>query len=215
MTLQRRVLVFLCKECVSVVRKIPLIVKKLENRENEVGLIRQTSMQENKVVNMNATKEEKSYRDVMLNKKEVIIVKPKNKKNTQRSKKDLNNKIDPVKLKLNVNIGRNVGEGGVVIECNSDTKALKAKKQIEKSIGSEYDVKLPKKVYPKIKVIGIPSDINMDKEEIRNKIIEQNDINVGVKNCLVNVFHLTQVNKGYYNALIEVDVETDVGCSNL
>lgn len=153
-----------------------------------------------------------SYRDAAsVQRKEVIVVKPKGKKTHQEVKKDLVNKVDPIKMKMNVKFGKNLSNGGVIIECPEEETPENVRKEIEKNVGSEYEVKLPKKTYPKMKIINISSDINRDCNLIREKLIMQNNIDINGENFHLDVFYLTQEHKGYYNALIETDMRTFEG----
>lgn len=149
-----------------------------------------------------------SYRDATVGRKEVIIVKSKEKKAHKEVKKDLASKVDPVSLNMDISISRKIKDGDVVLECRNADEPEKLRRQIESKVGDGYEVKSSKKVYPKMKIVNIPEEVNKECTEIRDKILCQNGIQSGRSNFHLEVFHLTRGNKEYFSALIEVDMET-------
>ena len=70
--------------------------------------------------------------------------------------------------------GKNLKNGGVVLEYTSSESAQTVKEAIGKDLGKDYSILLPKKVYPKIKIINaakeVEKDIEVLKKELLNKI---------------------------------------------
>ncbi|KAK9880535.1 hypothetical protein WA026_011772 [Henosepilachna vigintioctopunctata] len=87
---------------------------------------------------------------------------------------DLKGAIKPQELRIGVNNMKTTGAGKVKISCEKKTDILKLKSEIESKLGSKYDISEVKTRKPKIKIVGINE--NMDKDELKNTIIKQNEL---------------------------------------
>ena len=73
-----------------------------------------------------------------------LIVKPNVKQSVEKTKARLNEKVDPINLKItNVENGKN---GTLVIICQNVEEKEKIKEAIETQISKDYEIKVPKEV---------------------------------------------------------------------
>lgn len=223
MPLQKRLLMYVCEGCKAVIKSVPKMVIIMEEMKKEMSeikwmisksaFVKEVGSAENR--NSNTTmqivnaKPKMLYSDKVASNKEVIIVKPKESKTHTEIKKDLVQRIDPVALRTDISLGKNLKSGGVVLECNDNkVSASTIKDKIQKDLGSNYDISVPKRVYPKLKII-VPKEVSSDKEELSNRIMVQNELRREVQNFKFDIFHITKVyNNAYFNILVEVDSES-------
>ncbi|XP_067642271.1 uncharacterized protein [Eurosta solidaginis] len=88
-----------------------------------------------------------------LKKRTPIIVKPKVKQSCEKTKKDLNNKINPKELKITyIKAGNN---GIMVIDSVDENERDKIKEIMDKEISNEYEIKIPREYKPRLFITGI------------------------------------------------------------
>lgn len=151
----------------------------------------------------------KSYSEVTKNKPEhVLVVKPKKEQTIgiDKVKQDLKTNVNPADLQVGINIGKTVKDGGILVKCADAQDLNTIKNSIQHKMGNNYEVKIPKKFYPKIIIIGIV-DENENKEELTNKIVKQNKIPMG-DNSLFKPIHKTKTKNERVNLIIETDPNT-------
>ena len=100
-----------------------------------------------------------------------LIIKPKKKQDSSRTRQDVYNKINPKKLKISVIKTKETEKGELIIKCNKTTDMEIIKKEAEKEL-KEYEVTTSKLRLPRIKIVNFDQDLN--EAEIENSIIEQN-----------------------------------------
>lgn len=168
MPLQRRLLRLCCTACNQFIIKIPNLILMIENMSQEIKTLKEaicefTANRSRDSLSVNGASQaeaKKKYSEVVRQAKEVIVVKPKDKRNLTEVKQDLVKTVDPVVLKVDLKMGRNLKDGGVILEFNGTKgKREEIKAHIEKDITDDYEVSIPKRTNPKIKVVNIPSVI--------------------------------------------------------
>lgn len=132
--------------------------------------------------------------------KPVIVVKPKDAtQSCSITKTDIRTKIDPSGLPI-CDI-RNVSKGGIVIECASKDASIALQNDIVAKIGPNYNVNIPGKRLPKIRVTGITEQFTID--ELKLKILNQNPEIFSTQSTL-NIVHSFKTK--YSNGIkIEID----------
>lgn len=132
--------------------------------------------------------------------KTTVVVMPKNKNNqkSEQTKKEIKNKIDPTKLKIER--VRNMPAGGIAVECASSSASELLKTVAIEKLGNDYDIETPELKRPCIKIVDMSDEYN--EEEIIEKLKLQNEI---MENAEMKVLNMSKVNKRWYNAIIQID----------
>lgn len=223
MNLQKRIMRLLCRNCIQFMEKLPTLINTIEEMRQELNSVKEIvsktdkEISENKIVKQISGGSQgrhenvlKSYSEVVQSQanKEVLIVKPKEKKLHNEVKKDLINNVDPIALNVDVKMGRNLRDGGVILECINEGSINTVKDKIVKDLGNNYNVSVPKKINPKMKIVNVPSVISKDKEELKRKIVNQNNIDSERNNFKMDIIHISNEYRNRFNILIEVDLET-------
>lgn len=98
---------------------------------------------------------------------------------------------------------RNISKGGVVLECKNKEAINKIREEVSQKLGSNYDVSVPKKRAPRIKVVGITE--NLSYEDTERKILAQNTF-LDHNSANIKVVHIQKIkNRSNYFAYLEVD----------
>lgn len=133
-----------------------------------------------------------------------LIIKPKEKQNIEKTKEELNNKVDPVNLKIK-NI-ENRKNGTVVIQTDNENEREKIKIAIQKEMSDGYDIMIPNTSEKKI----IISDMTFKHTEMEllQKIRKQNPIVTDGQYSIIKMFEYKKFNKTIYNAKLKIDSES-------
>ncbi|KAJ8979706.1 hypothetical protein NQ317_000991 [Molorchus minor] len=108
---------------------------------------------------------------------EVLVVKPKQtSQESSKTKQVIEEKINPSSLGVGVSRIKYVKEGGVAISYNRQQDVENISQSIQQQLGEEYEVNIPKKKNPKIRIMNIDRRLLTDQEELIEKIIIQNTI---------------------------------------
>lgn len=118
-------------------------------------------------------KPKSSYADQLKsNNGPVVVIKPKNlNQNSEKTKKELKDKINPVDNHI-TNI-RKAAKGAIIVECRDNRATEQLKTSAVQKLSENYEIDLPKKRKPKFKICGM-SDKLTD-EEILDFLIKQNE----------------------------------------
>lgn len=179
MPLQKRTLLFVCKNCTIFVKKLPLMVQMLEEIKMEIKDIKVGNQ-----LNLNNSEnlsQKKSYSDVIKQKKTnpVVIIRPKKQQGSQITKKDIRRNIDPAGL--NISKFRQAHGGAVVIGCESKNQIIQLQDKIKQNLGEQYSVELPNQKKPKLKIVNINSeDVSTEDDDLSivDEIIKSNEIEI-------------------------------------
>lgn len=147
-----------------------------------------------------------SYAEKTKKNKPVLVIKPKNDKQTsETTKEDLKEKIDPTEA--DINRLKKVAKGGVAISCSNVESLEKLKEETEKKLGDKYNVNIPSAKKPRIKIVGLTEKPN--EENIIEYIKKQN--HYIKEDSIIKVEHIYKVEKGRnirYSIIIQVDGDT-------
>lgn len=153
--------------------------------------------------NFNNNKEAKlSYANIIKNNASdsvVLIVPKNNKQSSEVTKNVVKEKMGPTPA--GVNGLKSVSNGAVLVQCKTNESVEQIKKIAYDNLGDSYEVKIPEKILPKIRVSGISE--KMSNEEIVENIRRQNEF---IKAGSLKVLFISD--NGRYNgfsAVIEVD----------
>ncbi|KAK5646482.1 hypothetical protein RI129_004946 [Pyrocoelia pectoralis] len=134
-----------------------------------------------------------SYADKLKLKKHepVLIIKPKKQEqNSMETKAEIKKSIDPTNL--DVSGLRSIRNGGVLIECNNEDTMNKVKETVESKLGPTYEVKIPRKKLPRVKIVGITEKLLPEK--IEEKVKLQNH-NLNMDQAFIKVVHIKENKK--------------------
>lgn len=173
MPLQKRVLLLICEECKMYIARMPHMIKLMEEMKRDIDAIRN---------DMRAPLPEKTYANVLQNGPNLkgkfksslptIVIKPKVTQNTQKSKREIQNSINPANLNLGIKNLRETKQGSIVITCGTEQDMKLFKEEAEKKLNENYKIELSKKILPRIKIAGYSGDESI--ENLEEKIRKQN-----------------------------------------
>ena len=99
-----------------------------------------------------------------------LIVKPKEKQSVEKTKAELNEKVDPLYFKI-TNV-ENRKHGTLVIKSKNVEERETIKEAIETQISKKYEVKMPKEVHMQITITDM--NFKMQGNELIDKLKNQN-----------------------------------------
>lgn len=133
--------------------------KKMEEMKRMIGNLNKEMKDEiQKMVNTSLEKREvkKSYSGIVKGNQteSMLIIKSKDGeeiKSSEDTKRDVR-KIDVTKLRIGITKMKKVTGGAVVVEYENRVQAEKLKKEVVKDLGKKYEIQVPKKRKPKVKL---------------------------------------------------------------
>ena len=148
----------------------------------------------------------KSYSQVA--KQEVILVKPKDVKQTSSvTKREVETKVDPSEIGLGVSRIKYVNKGGVAIKCNKECKPIEnICSDLEDKLGQEYEVKKLDKRNPKIKIFNVYKKDAEDEEQLIEKILKQNSLSA-IRDIKVDHKYEAKDDR-FCNVIVQLDTDT-------
>lgn len=180
MPLQKRTLLFVCKNCMIFVKKLPLVVRMLEEIKVDIEDIKAGN--QIKANGGGKLLERGSYTDVVKRSKtdSVVVIKPREQQGSEVTKKDIRKSIDP--SGLGISGFRRAYNGAVVIGCESKDQTIQLQDKLKQNLGGKYDVELPRRKKPKLKIVNINSEdvgTEDDDQSIIDEIVKSNVVEVG------------------------------------
>lgn len=172
------------------------IMKEMNEVVNKVG---ETS---EKIVTEESKQQKKTYAEKLKSKSEsVLIITPKNPdQSSSTTQLFVRNAIDPGIIPI-----RNMRQklnGKVVVECTSKKDEEEVRIQTETALGEEYEVKIPKQLNPRIKIVGLTE--NLSKEDVLNYMKKQNEFMA--QNSSLEIIQVKENRQGTgYIVIAEVD----------
>ncbi|KMQ86031.1 hypothetical protein RF55_15102 [Lasius niger] len=121
----------------------------------------------------------RSYNEVVKEKKKenVIIVKPKEQQESEKTKKAIKQNIDIKNMPIGVSKMRKGGKGALILGCESEQELKQLKATVENKMGDKYQITEPKKIYLKVKILNVDEEEMKDEEDrVVNMIIKQNHL---------------------------------------
>lgn len=170
-------------------------VKKLNNNSEEISnKLKNRNMQENGV---------ETYASACKN-VPPILVKPKTAQTIQKTKEDIQKKIDPTTIKY-TSI-KNKQNGVMAIESDTITERENIKKVFEEKLGSKYEIKMTELRNPKLCIKGVHE--KFDESEIIHKLRNQNDILYNSEMKCLRIIEKKTEKYTWYNVIVEMDSES-------
>lgn len=169
---------------------IDIVKYKTENLKNEMEEMKRMTGNFNKamkdelqkVVNtsLETGERKKSYSGVVKGNQteSVLVIKPKDGEENKLSediKRDVR-KIDITKLGVGITKMKKMTRGTVVIEYENRVQAEKLKKEVVKDLGRKYEIQVPKKRKPKVKMFDVDKEDCENEQIFWEKIEEQNEM---------------------------------------
>lgn len=150
----------------------------------------------------NSSESKKTYANTL--KGEAIVIKPKLRQDSSKTREMVTQKLNPCTMEVGITQFKEVKDGGVLIKCKTKHEIEKLKKEAEKSLGTQFQVSLPEKKNPCIKIVDFKE--NMSAEALTECILKQNEFlrsdNVKIKVLIVKKM-ITR-----FMAIVECDAET-------
>lgn len=141
----------------------------------------------------------------------VVVVVPKDKtQKRDETKSSIKNAINP--KDFTVQRMTNASKNGVIIECDNSEKCEKLKEEAMNKLGDKYDVQIPKKRNPRVKILKSENEGKNDLEIIEE--IKDRNVCVGHNNKKIEIIKREQIKKlgkngeKYENLILETDGET-------
>lgn len=140
-----------------------------------------------------------TYADKIKEKENVIIIKPKENQNNNKTREDIKNTIDPTNLALKINNVKDIQNGAVIIK--GDEKSVKKiENEFKTKLSENYNIKIPVRKKPRVLIIGMK--VKMCEEELVKALKCQNEL----KDCDIKCVHIYLSPKiKCYNAVVEMD----------
>lgn len=202
--LQKRSLWFLCDVCILSMKKMPLIISMMEEMKANIDQIK-NDMHKSIPESTN-----RKYSDILKSKPEqVLLVKPKADQESNLTKNDVRQAINPVEIGVNVSMIKQVSKGAIVIGCENTEERNLLQTKISEKMHAKYNVEIPSLKKPRLRIANINNDdVNESENAIIQKIITQNKVNN------TEVTHMKIIkkieNKKYKNSsiIMELDPKT-------
>ena len=173
-----------------------------------IGKIGESVMRiEKEMKMMNKRKTEEVSYAAMARKKNTkgTIIVPKKLQETSKTKEDCMNSIKPNELKIGIQGVKKISRGGIIVTCENEDDNKKLIKEIEKKLGTKYEIKKGELRNPRIKIIDMTEELSEDK--LISCLLNQNNGIIKESNIkkVLKIWRSGRSNK--YNAIIEVEPE--------
>ncbi|XP_037930347.1 uncharacterized protein LOC119665106, partial [Teleopsis dalmanni] len=130
-----------------------------------------------------------------------ITVKPINKQQSEETKKDLKNKINPTQLNVKVNGFQTRHDGRVTIKCINSKEREVLANDIKKKLSEQYVIETPTLRNPKVLISGMSEQL--DGDSLLLAIKNQNSISL--QHLKVLKVYESYKKRNTFNAIIELD----------
>lgn len=173
MPLQKRVLFLICDECKIFIGRMPFMMKLIEEMRRDIETIK-TEIKSSSKIESYASVLQNNQIKTLNNKTPLpsIIIKPRVVQNLQKSKKEIQNTINPANLNIGIRNFKETKQGNIVVKCDTEREIERFKEEVEKKLNGKFQIELPKKISPKIKIVGYTGDESL--ENVEAKIRNQN-----------------------------------------
>lgn len=141
----------------------------------------------------------KSYAGVVAG--ESLIIKPKAKQSCSKTKETIVKKLKPADMEVGITHIRDIKDGGILLKCKSKQEIEKVRKEAERVMGKQYQVKIPQQKNPRLKIVDIEEEFTPDK--LIEYMKKQNDI-LRSENLEINVIVFKKMLTRFM-AIIECD----------
>ncbi|XP_077279098.1 uncharacterized protein LOC143906728 [Temnothorax americanus] len=134
----------------------------------------------------------RSYCEAVKEKKKenVIIIKPKEQQESEKTKKVVKENIDIKNMAVGVSKLRKGGKGALILGCESEQELKQLKSTAVSKLGDKYQIIEPRGAQPKLKIFNLDEEeIKCDEGQIVDMIIKQN--------------HLDEKKRGFYIKIVK------------
>lgn len=169
MPLQKRMLLLICDDCRNLLVRLPSILGILDELRRDIKEMKE----DNRFTQ--ARGPVKSYADILgsasedLERKtqdtQTLIVKPKNRQDAKKTQVKIHESIKPSELKVGIKSFRTTKQGSVVLKCSTRQEIDRLKEAAKTSLGDLYEIEIPKKKLPRIKIIGYTGEKSANEVE--------------------------------------------------
>lgn len=198
------------REITQLRETVQVCVDKLNSQEEVIAKLSQKT--DNIVVHAETADTKSSYAEKLKTKRSepVVVIKPKNQQTCLQTKEEVKGKLDPVQL--SVKGIRNITRGGIVVECKNEEDIENIRTEAVKKLGSDYEIKVPVKKNPKVKISGLSERLS-DQELIKKMIAQNEFINEESK---IKIVYVSNPSRRFntYSVIAEVDSTTFVHLVN-
>lgn len=132
-----------------------------------------------------------------------LIVRPKVKQSREQTREDLNKNIDPTNFNFSSVQFRHNGDIFISAECEDDRDKIRL--EMEKQIGTNYEIKAPDVLLPRLLLSGLSE--KLDDVNLSAAIQKQNPMFSLKTIKVVRQYQVKRGNRTYFNAIVEVDTE--------
>lgn len=183
--------------CEAIQQSNMSVINCMEQAKNAIN----KSMSANPVVAPVSTK--LSFANIVKESFPVVVLKPKDpSKSNESTKAELRKAINPNGIQIK-NV-RNTKNGGIAIECKTSDALEKLQTDATSLLGADFNITVPQKRVPKVKVLGI-SEIT---DDVVENLLTQND-HIFNTNSKVKIVHTFEIkNRQTFGFKMEMDGES-------
>lgn len=116
--------------------------------------------------------------------------------------------INPGKIKVGVSNIKYIKDGGVAISCEKKEDLISVSENIQKQLGAEYEVTIPEKKCPKIKIINVEEKLIRNEKDFIENIVLQNTVTTPDSEKKISVIKHYKGKLGKESVILEVDAKT-------
>lgn len=147
------------------------------------------------------------YSEMVQRNCEKIIVRPTEEQNCEKTRKEIQERIEPEKLAISVNNIKYVKNGGILISCSDINSKDKIKNKMEE-LKDKYVIEEPLMKKPTIIIVNAEEDyINKENDEIVKCLVEQNNMLNGENELKLKVVrkYIIKNKKNCGNIIVEME----------
>ncbi|KAL3281213.1 hypothetical protein HHI36_004427, partial [Cryptolaemus montrouzieri] len=135
---------------------------------------------------------------------ETIVVKPKKDEQSSATKLEIQNKIDPSTLGVEVTKVKHTRNGGVAISCTNKEDVKSISENIKEKLGEDYEIQMPIRKNPEIRIRNLKRGLltGTNSDEFIEKIISQNKITTPEQQLNLKVLFNYKNKKGRTDAVL-------------
>lgn len=165
-------------------------------------VIKETNVNKNKMSYAESVKSKTMLPE--LTKTVPLIIKPKEKQGIDKTKEELNKKVDPVNLKITSIENRK--NGTLVIQTENQEEREKIKEAIKEKMSEDYEIKVPNPVEMSVTITDM--SFKYKDNELVEKIKNQNLILKDSELNIIKTYEFKRNKRTIYNAKIKIDKES-------
>jgi len=144
----------------------------------ELKIFRRELEEVKKNISEKATRGPESYSEAVKNKKKenILIVEPKREQENEATKKMVKEKVDIKKLEIGITKLKKGNKGSIILGCESEREMEKLRDTAREKLGEDFKITEPKGSIPKLKVVNVGEELQLDDVILIDTIKKQNKI---------------------------------------